>query len=189
MQRINFLYQSSVYLAQLSGSTPASTEDSIGPSDAGKDVTAATSHSLTGEGRQSFLGLSRQHTRTMKAIGNKAVLRMDPSLKRAICKGCQTVLIPGVTAKVRTKVIKGSGRITRYICTQCQTGRNFPSPPMIQPPSSGVNRSRLSVSVEAAEPAPTNRKTREKQKAKLPPLFERDVGHVVFVGNEKTPRT
>lgn len=64
MQRLNFLYQTSVYLAQASGSEPPI------PDRKGKG------HEKTKKKNGTLLDLSRQHTQTIKAIGRKAVLRM-----------------------------------------------------------------------------------------------------------------
>ncbi|PKC60239.1 Rpr2-domain-containing protein [Rhizophagus irregularis] len=47
--------------------------------------------------------LGRFYINTMKTIGTKQVLRIDPSIKRTICKRCETILLPGVTSKVRIK--------------------------------------------------------------------------------------
>ncbi|KAJ3028122.1 UNVERIFIED_CONTAM: Ribonuclease P protein subunit p21 [Siphonaria sp. JEL0065] len=36
----------------------------------------------------------------MKSVASRMVLRLDPTIKRTICKQCDTILIPGVTASV-----------------------------------------------------------------------------------------
>ncbi|KAH0953130.1 hypothetical protein HN011_005790 [Eciton burchellii] len=55
----------------------------------------------------------------------KAVLRIEPNLKRTICKHCHTPLIPGETARVRlmSKPIKG----IRWTCLTCMNTRRFPT--------------------------------------------------------------
>ncbi|BGP32815.1 hypothetical protein JCM10296v2_004599 [Rhodotorula toruloides] len=43
-----------------------------------------------------------QHVaREMKEVAKKATVRMDPAVKRTVCQGCATVLVPGVTSTVR----------------------------------------------------------------------------------------
>jgi len=133
-------------------------------------------------------------------------------VKRTICKTCQTVLIPGVSATVRIKSSSSHWHATCYTCTSCHTSRTFPSPPTLQPSSalppslSSVTQpkkaadtavmendtdSRMAATMEEDLSAVTSSKRRQRPKKKqptprLPPLFQRDVGHVIFVGNNKT---
>ncbi|XP_015588459.1 ribonuclease P protein subunit rpr2 [Cephus cinctus] len=61
----------------------------------------------------------------MVNCGKKAVLRMEPDLKRSICKSCQTPLIPGETARVRL----GSKprKLIRWTCLTCRSIKKFPT--------------------------------------------------------------
>ena len=43
----------------------------------------------------------------MAGIGQKSVTRASPEVKRSVCKGCHTILIPGDTAKVGVRSRKG----------------------------------------------------------------------------------
>ncbi|KAB5588403.1 Rpr2 domain-containing protein [Ceratobasidium theobromae] len=47
--------------------------------------------------------LARRHVKTVKRISNGAVVKLDPSVKRVLCKGCNAVLVPGLSASVRVK--------------------------------------------------------------------------------------
>jgi len=218
MQRLNFLYQTSVYLAQIAQGMPSAPD--LGPkvgSSTEKTSQQRRERKRTGggggkdkTGRESLLNLSKQHTRTIKAIGNKAVLRIDPTVKRTICKGCQTVLIPGVTASVRIKPSAIHSHLARYTCLACRTSRKFPAPPTIQSTHLSAEAKAQGTTVtrsedvadpstrmeqddtQALEVSETTKAKRSnsngKRKAKrprLPPLFERDVGHVVFAGSER----
>lgn len=60
----------------------------------------------------------------MVACAKKAVLRMEPNLKRTICKCCQSPLIPGETARVRvvSKPIKG----IKWTCLTCMNTKRYP---------------------------------------------------------------
>lgn len=72
----------------------------------------------------------------------------DPTLKRTLCKQCDTVLLPGSTATVRIKsttlsahltsndsyisVASGSHRhAVTYTCLACNTSRRIPAPPIV----------------------------------------------------------
>ncbi|KAG9005250.1 hypothetical protein FRB94_001668 [Tulasnella sp. JGI-2019a] len=223
LQRLNFIYQTSVYLAQISGSssssppiaTPSSsTSTAKAPTARQKQNKKRKDRPITKNGQNSLMELSRQHSRSMKVIAKKSVLRMDPSVKRTICKTCQMVLIPGISATVRVKSSPSHGHAARYTCTACHTSRSFPCPPIQQP--STVNPSGAPLTTDAvipAEPLPaedepesnsatameedpkvnnkgsSNKRGNRPKKLRtprLPPLFQRDAGHVIFVGNDKT---
>ena len=78
----------------------------------------------------------------------------DPSVKRTLCRGCNIILIPGLTASVRVKcgflslpqsyaIIQWSqplaspshGHAVTYTCNACNTSRRIPAPPTLAPPS------------------------------------------------------
>nr|CAD7407253.1 unnamed protein product [Timema cristinae] len=59
----------------------------------------------------------------MVAISKKAVLRLEPSMKRTLCKGCRSLLIPGITATVRLRK-KPAGCVV-WSCLRCQTVKRF----------------------------------------------------------------
>lgn len=67
--------------------------------------------------------LSAYYLKEMIAITKKAVLRLDPRIKRTICKGCYMLLIPGLTVKVRHR--KKSKII--WTCMYCGTLKRFPA--------------------------------------------------------------
>ena len=45
--------------------------------------------------------LARFYIYTLVNISKRLVIRLDPSIKRTICKHCYSLLIPGITMKVR----------------------------------------------------------------------------------------
>ncbi|XP_012539312.1 ribonuclease P protein subunit rpr2 [Monomorium pharaonis] len=55
--------------------------------------------------------------KNLLACSNKAQIRMEPNLKRTMCKYCRSPLIPGETARVRlvSKPIKG----IKWTCLTC----------------------------------------------------------------------
>ncbi|GAA6054430.1 ribonuclease P 21kDa subunit [Rhodosporidium toruloides NP11] [Rhodotorula toruloides] len=42
--------------------------------------------------------VAQRVAREMKEVAKKATVRMDPAVKRTVCQGCATVLVPGVTS-------------------------------------------------------------------------------------------
>jgi len=121
IQRLNFLYQASVYLNSVGGS---------GPSTVGEPHVASDVKEEKGKRKKSrrnilsTTDLSKSYINSMKIVGQKATVKMyvsctstlvdldqlsfynpcrDPSVKRTLCKRCNIVLIPGSTAIVRVK--------------------------------------------------------------------------------------
>ncbi|KAK4021695.1 ribonuclease P protein subunit rpr2 [Daphnia magna] len=69
------------------------------------------------------------------SIGKKLQLKLDPSLKRTMCKGCKGLLIPGKTAEVRIqkpltskkkkKRQKKNNKIQVWKCLLCECVKNY----------------------------------------------------------------
>ncbi|KAF0471700.1 Rpr2-domain-containing protein [Gigaspora margarita] len=74
--------------------------------------------------KKSLIPLSRFHISTMKSIGTKQVLRIDPSIKRTLCKRYDSVLLPGVISQIRIKS-KPEPQL-QMMCTQCGTAHGYP---------------------------------------------------------------
>ncbi|PBK70677.1 hypothetical protein ARMSODRAFT_89527 [Armillaria solidipes] len=77
----------------------------------------------------------------MKIVGQKTVVKMDPSVKRTICKGCNTILVPGsIRAKSAHISIFNAvespshGHLMVYTCTHCKTTRRIPAQPVEKAP-------------------------------------------------------
>ncbi|XP_047366719.1 ribonuclease P protein subunit p21 [Vespa velutina] len=62
---------------------------------------------------------------TMMGCAKKSVLRIEPNIKRTICKRCQSPLIPGETARVRlcSKHMKG----IKWTCLVCLNSKKYPT--------------------------------------------------------------
>lgn len=216
MIRMNFLYQASTLLHNMddpSESEPTRTRM--------RDKRARAT---------SAGDLARNHVQTMWIVGRKTLVKMcvqsdptshtkrlagissyrDPSVKRTICKGCNEVLIPGITATVRVKsksellfiyfdklnipASSSHGHAVTFTCVSCATSRRIPAPPTLTMEEGDVAMAMDNDPAEAMqgenEDAPSTKKPvrgRKKRKGpipRLPPLFDRDVGHVVFCRNE-----
>ncbi|KAI0335126.1 Rpr2-domain-containing protein [Cubamyces sp. BRFM 1775] len=213
VQRINFLYQASTYLSTISQSLPPSAED-----------TAKTGREKAKSGKKqkrrpnlrhprNVAELSRNYVGTMRIVGQKTMVRMDPCVKRTLCKGCDAILMPGATATVRIHPLPSHGEAVVYTCTNCQTIRRIPAAPVLDPDASPLDVAEAStdlvpnsasissgLDVEStdnvdpprAQGAPVSARQRRGKHPnrntipRLPPLFERK-GHVVFRGNERLP--
>ncbi|KAK0222063.1 RNAse P Rpr2/Rpp21/SNM1 subunit domain-containing protein, partial [Armillaria fumosa] len=104
IQRLKFLYQASVYLNGVTSQSPRR-----------RRVTTSD--------------LSRSYVSSMKVVGQKTVVKMDPSVKRTICKGCNTILVPGSTVTIRANKSASHGHVMVYTCTHCKTTRRIPAAP------------------------------------------------------------
>ncbi|KAG8934698.1 hypothetical protein FRC02_009400 [Tulasnella sp. 418] len=139
MQRVNFLYQTSIYLANI-----APTQLSLGSSSTEAKLTAHSDKQTeqsnkegkrdaeTGaldNAREGLVSLAQHHASSIRVICNKAVMRMDPSIKRTICRGCQNILIPGATSTVRIKKSSSHGNAVQIRCRNCTKTRLIPAPP------------------------------------------------------------
>ncbi|KAI9572279.1 RNAse P Rpr2/Rpp21/SNM1 subunit domain-containing protein [Boletus coccyginus] len=136
----------------------------------------------------SFEELSRSYVETMKNVGKKTNVKIDPSVKRRICKRCSAPLVPGTSATVRVKDSTSHGHLVSYRCHCCQAERRIPAPP-----------ASTHGSADGHDTSPTHRspylgpcllhlpRLRKKSgpQPRLPPHFARDVGHIVFRGNER----
>ncbi|KAE9408793.1 Rpr2-domain-containing protein [Gymnopus androsaceus JB14] len=163
IQRLNFLYQASVYLNNVHSSS----------AQARKRNEAKMNRKTV-----KLNDLSRSYIETMKTVGTKTTVQLDPSVKRTLCKGCNIVLIPGSTASVRTKM------------AMAMEVDSAPPPNAAQ---SGTSQAAVTVTdnvpaAGASEPEKKPEKRKRKEiPPRLPPLFARDAGHVVFAGNEQLP--
>lgn len=58
-------------------------------------------------------------------VAKKSLFKIEPQVKRYICKGCEGLLLPGVTARVR--VLKKPTSVVEWRCLKCQTCKKYPS--------------------------------------------------------------
>lgn len=68
-------------------------------------------------------GLSSTYNSILKGLSQKSLLKLDPEMKRNICKGCNTMLIPGKTVMCRT--IKKSKGAIKWTCIFCGKSKIF----------------------------------------------------------------
>ncbi|CAB4432901.1 unnamed protein product [Rhizophagus irregularis] len=143
-QRMNFLYQAATLMTTISANitqpspilptTSTSQQPSLlySFSDQEQELqqgqskiikSNATTNKTNLDNTKNLASLGRFYINTMKTIGTKQVLRIDPSIKRTICKRCETILLPGVTSKVRIK--SRPEPHLQVMCTECNTSKNY----------------------------------------------------------------
>lgn len=73
--------------------------------------------------------LSRTYVSDLNIVCRKSQLRMDPKIKRQLCKRCQSILIDGITANRR---IENESRQKKVecdflviTCDSCQSNKRF----------------------------------------------------------------
>lgn len=130
--------------------------------------------------------LSRAYVSSMKSIGRKTVVKLDPSVKRTICKGCDTLLIPGVTATVRSKFSPSHQKLVRFSCLNCKTTRRIPAPPLSRDDSDPPPDPGSAMQVDGS--GRRRKRRRHKKGAYKQPFFERPE-HILFRGNKVVNKT
>ncbi|KAJ3514097.1 hypothetical protein NLJ89_g2576 [Agrocybe chaxingu] len=208
IQRLNFLYQASVYLQSIPAAEEDRSckgkerEDTVSESGGmsmtiGQGSTRTTAQSTKTKrkpkkarrpvNRQTPGDLARSYIRCMRVVGQKTTVKIDSSLKRSLCSNCNTTLVPGSSATVRVKKLPSHGHATVYTCLHCKTTKRIPAPltrvklatPEIEIPTMG--------SPSARHPSLLSQfRGGKKNSARLPPLSTRtDAGHAVFRGGEE----
>ncbi|KIM45502.1 hypothetical protein M413DRAFT_442165 [Hebeloma cylindrosporum] len=208
-QRLNFLYQASVYLQSIAPSTTSGLHLNKGKQrEESPDGNSTTSGSMVKKHRrkigkkQTTGDLARSYVQSMRVVGQKTTVKIDPSLKRSLCSACSMTLIPGSSASIRVKKSPCHGQIVVYTCLNCKTTKRIPAPQSLNSGSAALD---LNLSEEIASvPRDVNSqiqpissgsqnqtdrpivRTKKPRKCHSLPLSARqDAGHVVFRGNEK----
>lgn len=157
--RISFLFQAATYLSEVGNSGP--TNGSTGPTNdelsaaAIKDehLLRATERASQEKGEvipmqttrsdprleddilnSSFskaLGPSRHFLSHLRAVSLKGQIRLTPAVKHAICKRCNTLLVPGSTSTSNVENKSRGGRkawadVLVVTCKSCGSVRRFP---------------------------------------------------------------
>ncbi|GAA5910431.1 ribonuclease P Rpr2/Rpp21/SNM1 subunit [Sporobolomyces salmoneus] len=161
-------------------------------------VARETSASSGRPGEERLRPISRHLVRTMQDVAKKATLRMDPAVKRTVCKGCDSVLVPGISSSVRIKPSGPHAHLVVHTCANCLAQRRLPAPPLLPEPEPDQALDTAQVPQASKVTAPpkagrskeekrskskmTKRERREKKQARKPIFLERK-GHVVVKGD------
>lgn len=121
--RTTFLYQAATYLTLQDNSTPKR-----------QVLDAASDHVSNAEQCSSghrYSGLALQLGSDLQTVSRKGQIRLSVDLKRSICKGCNTILVPGRTATHRIENASKGGRkphadVLVVECVLCGGKKRFP---------------------------------------------------------------
>ncbi len=69
--------------------------------------------------------LSRRYIQLARRIGMKAGVRLPRRHKLFICKGCETLLVPGLNCRVRTRAEFGTTVL--ITCLDCGAKKRYPT--------------------------------------------------------------
>ncbi|WVR03727.1 hypothetical protein IAU60_000722 [Kwoniella sp. DSM 27419] len=208
--RVNFSYQAAIFLQSLGQDTrQASVASEAGPSRTtttlkevgvkgdrkGKRKAVevnAVDHpeqpvALGLQNRKAFRRLARLGMRETKSMGVHTQLKLDPSMKRSICRACSTVLIPGLTSRVRNRPNTNSFSISHHTCLACQTSLSIPSRPIASERGSGDrSHAELSITLDGPVRAARRRRAAKRTRGVFHELEKGDEGgHVLWRGADK----
>ncbi|KAL1411830.1 hypothetical protein Q8F55_002798 [Vanrija albida] len=134
VERANFALQASLFLQQLApASSSSSSSSSLRASRDRKGKYKAPEPALLPGPTPDLPRLARAELRAMKKWTEHNQVKRDPSLKRAICAACSTLLVPGLTARVRIKPSKTHGNVASTSCLACGAHAAVPAPPGAEP--------------------------------------------------------
>ncbi|GAA5987949.1 hypothetical protein JCM10908_007284 [Rhodotorula pacifica] len=136
--------------------------------------------------KQALAPISDHLASQMSSVAKKATVRMDPALKRAVCRCCDAALIPGLSSTVRVKPSKAHAHMLVYTCLGCHAQRRIPATPHSQEEQPTTSTEAAPATSEGGSSSATLRLTkrekRERRQARPPVFFERD-DHVVVRGS------
>ncbi len=156
--RVSYLYQAATYLAkaadQLRARTPCPIDDlkkqsgAVGElqcaestleaaSDEGLPIPPITEGSKMSEidpdidGLSKDFALSRQLIKHLRGVSLKGQVRLSPTVKHAMCRRCDIILVPGSTSTSYMENKSRGGRkpwadVLVTTCTACGTSKRFP---------------------------------------------------------------
>jgi ribonuclease P protein subunit RPR2 len=82
-------------------------------------------HIQNGQQSMNESAVSNYYTHLSVNVAKKSLLKIEPQVKRTVCKGCEGLLLPGLTAQVR--ILKKPACVIQWRCMRCQTWKKFPS--------------------------------------------------------------
>ncbi|KAH6897622.1 RNAse P Rpr2/Rpp21/SNM1 subunit domain-containing protein [Coprinopsis sp. MPI-PUGE-AT-0042] len=219
MQRLNFMYQASTLLHSMaSGSLGRAPEANPNVQDEKKKTSTQSSSNFSRKkakgirprqdkkpkaSRKGLDAVAQFYAQSIPVVAQRTTVKMDPYIKRGLCRGCNSPLIPGMTVTTRVKKQSSHGHSVVSQCNGCKTLQRIPAPAVLPSifgleKTSGTQKplAEDSIAMEIDNPLPrleTNSTPpkrapyrRELKHSRIPPLFARnDAGHVLFRGSER----
>ncbi|ORZ20380.1 RNAse P Rpr2/Rpp21/SNM1 subunit domain-domain-containing protein [Absidia repens] len=129
--RMNFLSQAASLMAMLSSPIPAQQRQLQQEPRPDRPRRSSYRRNLVFQDDHNGLhSLSRYYNTTLKKIGQRMVLRLDPHLKRTICRRCNTSLIPAMTSTIRIR--SRPETVTVTTCNICGEEKRLVAQPQYQ---------------------------------------------------------
>jgi ribonuclease P protein subunit RPR2 len=122
--RVSYLYQAAAFLA-------SQNETSCTKMDCESGELITTPRELDDYSTKALQATTRHLVKDLRAVSQKVLLRMSPTMKHSICKNCDTMLIEGktCTSEVENRS-KGSKKpwadVLVLKCNVCGSARRFP---------------------------------------------------------------
>ncbi|GAM18912.1 hypothetical protein SAMD00019534_020870 [Acytostelium subglobosum LB1] len=116
-KRMNYLYQAAHLMMNPQTKVIDSTSEPVESIENQQQSTTQTQQQPPNQVLASF------YCNVVHQISRRAVIRVNSSIKRTVCKGCSSLLIPGVSSTVRLK----DNRETHVMikCNQCDKVKRF----------------------------------------------------------------
>jgi ribonuclease P protein subunit RPR2 len=176
IQRLSYSYQASAFIASIASTsgiknTPTSLHQDQNQPQSQNQPQNQNRQTRRRDRRVTTVNthdIGRRWAQEIKNAAKKATVRLDPSIKRTLCKTCSSILMPGYNVSIRIKPSKSHKHHVRYTCNTCTTHLRIPAPRINHPAASTIEHAQ-----------DQNRITKHPQ-----PLFARpNAGHVVFSGD------
>ncbi|KAI8380193.1 hypothetical protein BD560DRAFT_444871 [Blakeslea trispora] len=113
-ERLSYLHQASMLMSTIEYPASTSTTDKC-----------SNVKDWQGDPPGRLYSTSRYLNHNMKQITARLVLRLDPSVKRGVCKRCETSLLPYITSKSRIHSTPVPSVV--QTCTICKAKRRYTS--------------------------------------------------------------
>ncbi|KAI8880567.1 Rpr2-domain-containing protein [Backusella circina FSU 941] len=114
-ERINFLHQAATLMSTIQYNGGANEKQSA--------YRKTKVKKWKGDPTGTLLGPTRHFNDTIKSMSRRLVLRLDPSVKRTICKRCDTALMPAITSTTRIRSKPVTTMVTS--CNVCDAKKRF----------------------------------------------------------------
>ncbi|KAF7516637.1 hypothetical protein PCG10_002026 [Penicillium crustosum] len=140
--RLDYLHQAAAYFqgkstlaegqnVKVHSNEPTSVAGHLDPEDGHTGYTQQVCSGNQKKTQEPLRNLSRVCVSHLRAVAMKTQIRLPVTLKRSVCKRCDTILIPGVTCSHETENASRGGKkpwanVLVVRCLSCGTEKRFP---------------------------------------------------------------
>ncbi|KAL9557125.1 hypothetical protein MBANPS3_001543 [Mucor bainieri] len=147
-ERLSFLHQAAILMSTITYDTKQPSTASVPSSSSSSSSSQHSVKGWQGDPPGTLHATSRYFNNHMRQITGKMVMRLDPSVKRLVCKRCDTPAIPAITSTNRIKSTPKPSVI--QTCKICKSKRRYTS----QNPSYQLFSDRSDVHVPQSDAQP-----------------------------------